>query len=218
MKISVFTPTLNRPQTLLVACTSMLLQSYANWEWVVLDVGDPPAGEGLPLELDSRIRYVHEPPARGPARDFQRALELTSGELVMPLADDDRLMSHALQTIADEIGEHEWLVGTTQLYDERCVMWTTRGGTRESFEQTMAGEYMLGGAVCWRRELSDRLGGFDPAYDGAADFELYTRFGREVEPKIISEVLYCYFDHPRTDSRLNAKRQMRAARRVVSQL
>ena len=213
MKISIFTPTVDRLDFLVRAATSVLLQTHEDWEWVVLDVGRVPAGGLLPH--DQRIRYFRDPPAQGPAADFQRALELTRGDVVTPLADDDMLMRDALEIVSSEIGGYQWLVGTTQLYDLDGKPWTTRGGTRESFEQTMAGEYMLGGAVYWRRELSERVGGFNPDFSGAADVDLYMRFGRDSEPRIRPDSRSLYRDHPETNSRLQAKNQARQVKRIV---
>jgi glycosyltransferase involved in cell wall biosynthesis len=212
--ISIFTPTRDRPAMLTRAAVSVLTQTHEDWEWVVLDVGRVPVGQLLPK--DRRIRYVRDPPAQGPAADFQRALELTRGDIVSPLSDDDMLARQALEIAVTELKGAEWLVAKTHLLDEQGNVWAERGGTRESFAQTMAGEYMLGGAIYWRRSLSDRLGGFDPDYSGAADVELYMRFGRAVEPRIISDVLYLYHDHLDTDSRVHAKRQARQVERIVS--
>lgn len=213
MKISVFTPTLDRPEFIVRAATSVMLQTHEDWEWLVLDVGAEPIEHLLPS--DWRIQYLHAPPAQGPAADFQRALELTTGEVVTPLADDDMIRRDALEIVATEIKGHDWLVAMTQLYDDDGKPWLTRGGTRESYEQTMAGEYMLGGAVYWRRELTERVGGFNPAFSGAADVDLYMRFGRDCEPRIIPDITYLYMDHPNTNSRLQAKNQGRQVRRIV---
>lgn len=215
MKISIFTPTLDRPDTLTRAATSVLLQTHEDWEWIVLDVGRIYVGSLLPR--DPRIRYYCGSPAQGPAADFQRALELTTGEVVHPLSDDDMLMRDALEIVSSEMDGQQWLVGKTLIYDLDNNPIIERGGTRKSFEDTMAGRYMLGGAVYWRRELSDRLGGFNPDFTGAADVELYMRFGRDNEPKIIPDLLYLYFDHLKTDSRLNAKRQAEQVQRIIDQ-
>lgn len=194
---------------------SVLYQTYENWEWIVLDVGtDRIAVNAVPD--DSRVLYFWRPPAEGPARDFQRALQRCTGNIIHPLSDDDELVPEALETVVREIGDAEWLVGTTHLLDVDGVPWASRGGTEESFAQTMCGEYMLGGAVYWRRSLSDRVGGFNPSFDSAADMDLYMRFGKAAQPKIIPDLLYLYHDHDETDSRVNVERQSRQVTRIRS--
>lgn len=204
---------MNRPRMLARAGRSVLAQTYKDWEWIVLDVGtERIAVESVPD--DPRVMYFWRPPNEGPARDFQRALNRSGGEIVHPLSDDDELVPEALETVAREIGDAEWLVGLTHLLDVDGVPWAGRGGDYESFTQTMNGEYMLGGAVYWRRSLTDRVGGFDPRFDSAADMDLYMRFGRAATPKIIPDLLYLYHDHPETDSRVNGQKQSAQVRRV----
>ena len=70
---------------------------------------------------------------------------------------------------------------------------------------------MLGGAIYWRHELTDLLGGFNTNYESAADYDLYTRFAQHSTPRIIPDVLYHYTDHPDTDSHRNNVRQQAAS-------
>jgi len=75
---------------------------------------------------------------------------------------------------------------------------------------------MLGGAIYWRKSLTDEIGGFNSEFDGAADFDLYTRFLNHSDPKRLKDsVLYLYTDHPATDSRVNQDRQADATQRIV---
>ncbi len=152
---------------------------------------------------------------RGPAADFQAALDLACGEIVTPLSDDDRLPPHALQTVDGVIGEASWLNGRTVLVaDGEPVAF--RGGTVAHIEDTIDGSYMLGGAVYWRKALTDELGGFNSEFDGAADFDLYRRFLRHSLPVRVLDTLYLYTDHPATDTRVNAARQADATQRIAA--
>ncbi len=180
---------------------------------VVVDVGETPVGDLLPA--DPRIR-VHRGVCRGPAADFQQALDLARGEIVTPLADDDRIPPHALQTVADAIGEKDWLNGRTVLVTPEGEPVAFRGGTWEHMQETRFGMYMLGGAVYWRKTLTDLLGGFDSAYDGAADFDLYKRFLRHSEPARTLDTLYIHVVHPAQDTQVNSARQADATRRIMA--
>ena len=98
--------------------------------------------------------------------------------------------------------------------DEHGRVYAYRGGSGDAVRQTASGDYMLGGAVYWKRTLTDELGGFNAAYDGAADFDLYRRFIAHSQPKVVGDVLYLYNDHPGTDSRAHPDRQADAAARI----
>ena len=162
---------------------------------------------------DPRVRYVRGE-CRGPAADFQAALDLARGEVVTPLSDDDRLPPHALQTVHERIGGAAWLNGRTVLVTDGEPV-AFRGGTRAHVEDTREGSYMLGGAVYWRKELTDEIGGFNSDFDGAADFDLYRRFLKHSDPVRVLDTLYIYTDHPGTDTRVNAARQADASRRIA---
>lgn len=215
MRVSILTPTRDRPGMLARAVASVLDQSYSDWELIVNDVGERSAK--VVLATDTRIRYLRGE-ARGPAADFQRCLDHATGDLVTPLSDDDTLTRHALATAVDHIGAASWLVAATVLETEDGGFIAYRGGSDQSVRDTLNGTYMLGGAVYWRRELTDRVGGFRVEYDGAADFDLYARFARDSWPAVRPEVLYRYIDHPDTDSRRRAANQAAQTRRIAEAL
>lgn len=209
MKLSIFLPTRDRPDHLPRAIASVLAQDDDRWELCILD-----NGERLPRHLiprdDPRVVY-HWAKASGPADAFQQALELATGDVVMPLGDDDTLAPHTVSTILNGIGEAEW--GYAQTAYQRNGETLFLLGSEWSLER-MREDYYLGGAVFWRRRLSQRLGGFNTDFDGAADYDLYLRFGEDSTPVFIPEVLYLYNDHPGTDSNVQAGRQQDAARRI----
>lgn len=205
------TPTLDRPEQLRDAVQSVLKQTFTDWSMVVYDVGDTPAS----VPDDPRIS-LHRGPRKGPAADFQAALELARGEIVTPLADDDLLPPHALLTCHEAIGDADWLVGRTVLVDQQGEPAAIRGGTWDSVQETRRGMYWLGGAVYWRRTLTGQLGGFDSAYDGAADFDLYRRFIHHSMPAVSPHIMYIHNIHPGQDTVVNQDRQSDATRRIMA--
>lgn len=206
-RISILLPTCDRPEWLLRALRSIRQQSFADYEVVIYDNGT----ERVDLLPDERIRYTNGP-ADTPAEAFARALDLAAGDIVTPLADDDRLTPWALDTAYAELGEHEWLVGLTSVEDLDGNPDRILGGPVD-IDRLTKGMY-LGGAVYWRRSLTDRLGGFDASYDGAADYELYQRFAAAAPAKFVDRILYRYTDHPKTDSRVRAAEQLAQVQRV----
>lgn len=204
-------PTKDRRDFIRTAVRSVRAQTFEDWELIVYDVGLEVTVSDL-LPDDQRIRYVRGA-AAGPAADFQAALECASGEIVTPLADDDQLPSHALSMVDKRIGEADWLCGRTVLvHNEEPVAF--RGGTYGSVEDTRRGHYMLGGAIYWRKELTDRLGGFNPEFEGAADFDLYLRFLEESDPVLVADTLYIHTVHGEQDSLVNQERQAEASRKI----
>lgn len=211
MILSIILPTKDRPKLLPRAIESVMAQTDDRWELVVYDNGAEPAMTLAPLEMpEDRYRYVYGP-ANGPADAFQKALDLATGDVVMPMGDDDTLAPTAVRVVLEGIGEAQWGYAQTAFQQDTQTAFLL--GEPWSLER-MRQDMYLGGAVFWRRSLTDRLGGFDEEYDGAADYDLYLRFGEDSEPVFIPEIIYRYNDHPHTDSNANSPRQRDAAARI----
>ena len=211
-RFSLLTPTRDRPDWIGRCVDSVLAQTYTDWEQIVYDNGTDSVQHLIPD--DPRIRYV-KGPSDGPADAFQRALDLATGEIVHPISDDDRLTPDALETVDREIGDHEWLTALTTFENEDGHTLFQLGG-QVNVPQLRAG-YYLGGAIYWKRSLTDRIGGFDLSYDGAADYELYLRFAENAQAAFVPQVLYRYTDHPGTDSHVRSSNQMAQTSRICAE-
>jgi hypothetical protein len=207
VRLSIFMATRDRPKLLPRAIESVLAQDDDRWELCILDNG---MTQRSLIPRDPRITYRWAK-ATGPADAFQQALELATGDVVMPMGDDDTLASHTVSTVLDGLGDAEWGYAQTAFQRDGATQFLL--GDAWSLER-LRKDYYLGGAVFWRKRLSDRLGGFDTAFDGAADYDLYLRFGEAHTPVFIPEVLYLYNDHPETDTNVHHGRQRDAAERI----
>lgn len=210
MTVSIFMATRDRPEFLPRAINSVLHQTDPDWELVILDNGT--RQESL-VPKDPRIRYFYRS-ATGPADAFQQALDQTTGEVVMPMGDDDELADFAVASIRKAMEDSPALWGYGQTAFKRDGQTQFLLGAQPWSLEALRQDYNLGGAVFWRRELTQRLGGFDSDYDGAADYDLYLRFGEDSEPVQVPEVLYLYNDHPGTDTNARSERQRAAAHRI----
>ena len=125
----------------------------------------------------------------GASRGFQKALEASSGSLVIPLSDDDWLAPHAVEALVTVMGDdYDVVLGRTLV--------VSPGNTRMK---------EMGGAVLWRRQLTDRIGGFNPDFPFAADTELYARFTMSgARIGYCSEPLYFQTEHAEHGSFVHA--------------
>ena len=214
MKFSVILPTKDRPDWVIHAVQSVMGQSHTDWEIIVLDNSNEPYWPTSPW-LDHRVRYLH---ARcdGVADAYNRALELATGDIIVPLGDDDVLPVDTLKVSDELFGDALWLNGRTWIVDTAGSVIAERGGNYSSLGTTLAGTYWLGGAVHWRKSLTDRLGNFSLEYDGAADFDLYLRFLKDSDPVVTEHVMYVYRDWPGTDSRVRAENQAAMSRKIAA--
>jgi glycosyltransferase involved in cell wall biosynthesis len=96
--VSVCVPTFRRPVELEQAITSILEQSYSNFEVVVSD--DSGDQEEVVRRLDDhRIRYFKNEPHAGMGGNFNLSLDRARGELIGFLHDDDRWLPQFLDRV-----------------------------------------------------------------------------------------------------------------------
>jgi glycosyltransferase involved in cell wall biosynthesis len=100
MRFSILLPTRNRLDLLKLAVESVRRQDFESWEIVVSEnASDEAAGAYLQTLGDTRIRlHRFEDPV--PVTDnWNAALEISTGDYVVMLGDDDALLPHALADI-----------------------------------------------------------------------------------------------------------------------
>lgn len=202
--------TRNRPLMVGSAIQSVLDQDSEDWTLTIFDNSTEPGT--FPIPADDRV-FLHYGTASGPADAFQQALELSVGEFVMPLADDDTIEPHTASVIKAALTQTGKQWGYAQTAFEQAGECILVLGDVFDLER-LRNEYYLGGAVFWRRSLTDRIGGFEDRFDSAADYGLYLRMAEDSVPVVVPSILYRYNDHAETDSRVNAARQADASRRI----
>lgn len=208
---SVITPTHNsKPEWLAEAALSLLNQSFADWEWCLVDDGsDNPETKKL-LEQLSRLspRIRVEFAARaGISAANNKGLELARGDYVCFLDHDDLLHPFALEAMREKTREDYDVV-----YSDEDKLDDATGEMVEPFfkpdwsPEYFRGAMYVGHLLCVRRSLAAETR-FDPAYDGVQDFEFMLRLS-EAAPTIghIPRILYHWRKTPgsiaeRTDAK-----------------
>ena len=209
--MSIILATKDRREFLPRAIASVMAQTSSDWELVVLDNGESVADL---IPADARITYRHAR-ASGPADAFQQALELASGEVVMPLSDDDWLAPETVAVVTSRMDGHDWGYARTAFYRNGQLAFYL--GDPWDHGRFKLG-FFLGGAVFWKKALTDRIGGFDRSFDHAADWDLYLRFADVSTPLWLPEVLYHYVEHPGTDTNAHNDAQQIANQAILARL
>lgn len=206
MKVSILTPTKNRREFLKKNIECVRNQTYGNWEHIIFDNGDEPVADLIP-QNDPRYVFI-EGEASGPAEAFNVCLRAATGDIIHPYSDDDILPPDAVEWAVSAFKLRpmvEWLIGKTTIETPDGRVLHRRG---EKFSEAGMRRYMvLGGAVYWRKSLSDRVGEFDLEFDGAADYDLYWRFGRAGTSCFVNHLMYRYIDHPQADTNVRQSHQ-----------
>jgi GT2 family glycosyltransferase len=193
--ISVVTPAYNtKPEWLAEAALSLLNQTFADWEWCIVDDGSDNRETKKLLDLlgNASVRVqVSSASGKGISAATNRAVDLARGEYVCFLDHDDLLHPAALQSIREKLRE-----GYDVVYSDEDKLEETSGALIEPFfkpdwsPEYFRGVMYVGHLLCVRRELAIRTR-LDSAFDGVQDFEFMLRLS-EGAPRIghVPEILY----------------------------
>jgi glycosyltransferase involved in cell wall biosynthesis len=101
--VSVVLTTYNRSKLLSRAIDSVLAGNYANFELIVVDDASTDDTRQVVSQVrDSRVSYVRMPQNGGVLRARNRGFDMTSGDYVTMLDDDDELLPDALRAVVAE--------------------------------------------------------------------------------------------------------------------
>lgn len=199
---SILLPVYNTPAHFLRECIdSVMRQSFPHWEIVVVD--DCSSYDSVIRTIrefvfrDPRIRLDRSTARGGISRTSNWALALARGDFVVPLDHDDRLLPHALATLAAAI-DHAGTAGgrCDALYSDEEKILENGAPARPILKPAFSPEFFrgvmyVGHVVCVRRLLAIATGGYNPAFDGIQDYEFFLRISEKTRSIVhIPEVLY----------------------------
>ncbi|TXT38244.1 MAG: glycosyl transferase family protein [Planctomycetota bacterium] len=216
--VSIVMPVWNRASTVSAAIESVLEQSYANWELLIVDDGSQDRTVEVVQEFtqDARIR-LHTGPHIGVCRARNRALSEARGEVIAYLDSDNTWFPHYLGEVAREFQQHpkEDSVFAAQLVERaNGTEWFIRAITFDHDRFLEEGGIDLN-AFAHRRRLVEELGGFDEQLTRLVDWELAIRYTWHRAPKFLP-VLSGRYAECRADS-VSAKESFERNRELIRQ-
>jgi glycosyltransferase involved in cell wall biosynthesis len=174
-KISVVTTSLNARDTIEQTLQSVLSQTYAALEYVVVDGGSTDGTAKIIRRYETRIFALVSEPDNGIADAMNKGIALTTGDLIFFLHSDDYLLdARTLTSAIEAIRESK-----ADIYAFEIDFGSDKGWSRlrpRGFDWRM---YFKGGiyhqaALC-RRSLFERIGHFDTSLKIAMDYDFFLR-------------------------------------------
>lgn len=195
--ISIVVPVHNPPADVLAAAIeSVLAQTYPNWQLCIADGASTDQQVTSVLHGyadDERIAVASLPANLGISGNSNAALDLAKGEFVALLDHDDTLAPTMLFEVASLLNRYP---ETDIVYFDEDKL-TAGGSVREQpwFKPDYSPDLMLSTNLLmhavYRRSLLLEAGAFDPATDGAQDWDLALRCTRRTGAiRHIPSVLY----------------------------
>lgn len=197
-QISIVIPTRNRCALLQETVASVVAQTFANWELIVIDDASEDETFSWVNGLgDRRIRAIRleQHSERSAARN--RGLNLAGGEFILFLDDDDPLTEAALQTHLEALTRYPAAiasVGGFIQFDERGNQMTTKLVQRRCVRRLWL-DILLGwspacGQCLFRVAAMKMVQGWDTSYNICEDHELWLRLSRVGAAVLLPEIVY----------------------------
>ncbi len=193
---SIIMPLYNHAAYVEQAVRSVLAQTFGDWELVVVNDGSTDGGDKIVRTLaqgEPRIRLYHQANA-GCSAARNAAVAASTGRWLTYLDSDDAWTPNALADFTAYIAAHpaaQFIYGSRhRLNDDGTITelapeYQDRPTAAADLFQRM---YISHLCVCYRRELLERVGGYDRRLTNAEDYDLYLRMSKLVPLEPLGKV------------------------------
>ncbi len=216
MQVSVIMPVRNTGAWVKDAIESLLAQTFADFELLVIDDGSDDDTTRANLDataaIDSRIRLIRTPPL-GLVAALNRGIAEARAPLLARLDADDRALPERLAAQVRYLSQ-ETEVGLLGTWAQRI---DSQGAvTSRLTPETRADELVrilqsrnpfIHSSIMLRAELARRLAGYRAAFAGAEDYDFWLRISEVSRLANLPEFLVQYRRHASSASRLQPSRQ-----------
>ena len=180
--VSVVLPTRDCADVITDAVHSVMVQSYNNFELVIVDDGSDDDTSGVLAEFvhDPRVVHIRHPESRGVAAARNTGLERARGELVAYLDSDRTWRPDFLELMVTFMVSEGHRVGyaMSELTERGGLRGSRFRGMPFSRGALMERNYIDSVALVHERTLLETVGNFDETLRRCVDWELFTRLAR----------------------------------------
>ena len=197
--ISVLVANYNNGKYLMEAIESVRLQTYANWEIVLVDDGSTDNSEEVyaELEKDERIHIYRNEQNMGCGYTKHQCVMHANGEYCGFLDPDDVLLPDALRISVEALNAHPKAALTMSRYyfcdaelnitAESRLLQLKDGETYLEHHDFMPEVFSA-----WRKSAYGKSGGLNPLYKAAVDQDLYFRLEEQGSIVVLDAFTYKY--------------------------
>lgn len=180
-KFTLVTPSYQQAPYLEHTLRSVLDQDYPNLEYFVLDGGSKDGSVDIIRNHEPRLAGWDSRPDGGQAAAVREGLSRGTGEIMGWLNSDDVIFPGTLAYVADYFAQHP---DVDVVYGHRIVI------DRQGYETArwvlpphdpeflLWADFIPQECTFWRRRIYEAVGGMDPTFQFALDWDLFLRFQR----------------------------------------
>lgn len=195
--VSVVLPTYQRAHLLAQAITSVLDQTHANLELIVVDDNSPDDTAAVVASFDdARIQYVKNTPNLKLPRALNRGFALARGDYLTWTSDDNLMAPTALEKMLAVLvaGDADFVYADYWLFSEQDADGKPVAPQHERLPATLQLERgnHIGACFLYARTLYQTIGDYNPELFLVEDYDYFLRAARRFRFAHIAEPLY-YF-------------------------
>ncbi|MEI6067758.1 MAG: glycosyltransferase family 2 protein [Methylococcaceae bacterium] len=221
--VSVVMPVYNGEKYLLEAISSILNQTFTNFEFLIIDDGSTDNTPDIIKKYansDHRIRVIQNKKNIGVASSLNIGLAHSESSLIARMDADDIAYPERLKRQYEFMQSHPDVSvcgSALRLYEQPKCIWHPPS-THDEINTTLLFECCLyHPTIIFRKEIVfGQHGGYQSQFSGAEDFELWQRLSECTGIKFanISEPLLCYRTHQSVDRKVYKTKQQGLANLV----
>ena len=196
-KFSIVTCTWNSEPYLEQSIASVLSQDYPEIEYIFVDGGSTDGTIERIQRIPREVKFVTGIRG-GISLAMNEGLRLATGDIVAHLHSDDYyLHGGVLRTVADRMRASgaQWLIGRWMEDRDGQVLPESYIVPHYSYKRLLKSNFIPHVATFVSKALFDRVGGFDPQYKYAMDYDMWLRLGAVAEPVQIDDHLPVFRSH-----------------------
>ena len=177
--ISIVLPIYNGEKYMRKSIDSVLAQTYANWELLIIDDGSTDNTAVIAQEYaakDSRIRYYKNPENMRLPRTLNRGFSLAKGDFLTWTSDDNYYYPTALETMHNALVQQgkefafascDVITGDGDIVE--CIM------VSDAAKKSIVGTNPVGACFLYSRKVYETVGEYDPEMTLVEDFDYWQR-------------------------------------------
>lgn len=195
--VSIVLPTYKRARVLPQAIRSVLAQTHANWELIVVDDNSPDdTAQVVASFTDARIRYVKNDPNLKLPRALNRGFSLARGDFLTWTSDDNLLAPQAIELMLQRLkqGDCDLVYADYWLFSEEDASGQPLDPQLDRLPDTVQldkGNHM-GACFLYTRRLHETVGDYDPELFLVEDYDFFIRASQQFRFAHLAQPLY-YF-------------------------
>ena len=205
-KISIVTPSFNQAKFLPWTMRSIILQRYSNLQYVVMDGG---SSDGSPDIIDSYASQLHDWKSAadgGQAEAIHRGFKLTTGDICAWVNSDDLLAPNTLKFVNAYFQKNPEV---DMIYSNRIYI-DEENNVNSCWILPKHSNYLMSRwdlipqeTAFWRRSIMDHVGGVDPEFQFAMDYDFFVRLMQAGKCVHLPRFLGAFRSHPEAKTTLS---------------